>query len=284
MFVIIGAVIVVVGVLAGFTIAGGQVGTLIQPSEFLTIGGATLGSVLISAPLSTVKKMIAEIMGTFSPKHYSKRDYMELLKSFNDLFLLAQRDGLLAIEKHIESPEESNVLSANQKFIKNTHAKTFFCDIMKVMLSGGIPPHELEGLIDSEIEVFEAENRAIPSILQKTADALPGLGIVAAVLGIIVTMGAINEGAATVGHHVASALVGTFLGVLLSYGFFNPLATNIEHSIEGRVQFLNTIKACIVAYAKGNPPIVAVEIARRTIFSDDRPTFQELENFIRGKG
>jgi chemotaxis protein MotA len=284
MLVIVGLVVVIIGVLGGFTMAGGQIPLLIQPSEFLTIGAAAIGSILVSAPVSTVKKMIAEIIGTFSPKHYSKKDYMELLKSFNDLFLLAQRDGLLAIEKHIENPEESDVLGANQKFIKNAHAKTFFCDIMKVMLSGGIPPHELETLIDSEIEIFELENKSIPSILQKTADALPGLGIVAAVLGIIVTMGSINAGAEAVGHHVASALVGTFLGVLLSYGVFNPLATNIEHVIEGRVRFLHTIKSCIVAYAKGNPPIVAVEIARRTIFSDDRPTFQELENFIRGKG
>jgi chemotaxis protein MotA len=284
MFVIIGIIIVIVGVLGGFTVAGGNVVLLIQPSEFITIGGAAIGSVLIMAPISTVKKMIAEIIGTFGSSHYSKQDYMELLKSFNDLFLLAQRDGLLAIEKHIENPEESTVLSANQKFMKNKHAKTFFCDIMKVMLSGGIPPHELESLIDSEIETFELESKTVPSILTKTSDALPGLGIVAAVLGIIITMGAINEGAETVGHHVAAALVGTFLGILLSYGFVGPLATNIEHTIEMRVRFLITIKACIVAYAKGNPPIIAVEIARRTIFSDDRPTFQELENFVRGKG
>lgn len=284
MFVIIGMVVVIVGVVAGFTMAGGQLALLFQVSEFITIGGAAIGSVLISAPLSTIKKMIKELIGTFGSHHYSKRDYMELLKSFNDLFLLAQRDGLLAIEKHIENPEGSDVLSANQKFIKNQHAKTFFCDIMKVMLSGGIPPHELESLIDSEIEIFEMENKSVPAIIAKTGDALPGLGIVAAVLGIIVTMGAINEGPEKVGHHVACALVGTFLGVLLSYGFVNPLATNIEHSIESRVRFLHTIKACIVAYAKGNPPIIAVEIARRTIFSDDRPTFQELENFVRGKG
>lgn len=283
MFVIIGTIVVIVSVLLGFTLPGGQIMLLLQIPEFITIGGAAIGSVLISAPLNVLKKMIAEIIGAFKPQHYSKKDYMELLKSFSDLFLLAQRDGLLAIEKHVENPDESEVLGANQKFIKNTHAKTFFCDIMKVMLSGGIPPHELESLIDSEIEIYELENKTVPSILQKTADALPGLGIVAAVLGIIITMGAINEGAAKVGHHVAAALVGTFLGVLMSYGFFNPLATNIEHTIEGRVRFLHTIKACIVAYAKGNPPIVAVEIARRTIFSDDRPSFQELENFVRGK-
>jgi len=283
MFVIIGSLVVIISIIIGFTMPGGKLMVLIQISEFITIGGATIGSMLISAPLSTIKKIIAEIMGTFSPKHYSKKDYMELLKSFSDLFLLAQRDGLLAIEKHVENPDESEVLGANQKFIKNKHAKTFFCDIMKVMLSGGIPPHELESLIDSEIEIFELENKSVPAILQKTADALPGLGIVAAVLGIIITMGAITDGPEKVGHHVAAALVGTFLGVLLSYGFFNPLATNIEHAIESRVRFLHTIKACIVAYAKGNPPIVAVEIARRTIFSDDRPTFQELENFVRGK-
>lgn len=284
MFVIIGIVVVIIGVVGGFTLAGGNIVLLIQPSEFLTIGGAAIGSILIMSPLSTVKKMIKEVIGTFSPSHYSKRDYMELLKSFNDLFLLAQRDGLLAIEKHIENPEESTVLSANQKFMKNAHAKTFFCDIMKVMLSGGIPPHELESLIDSEIETFELENKTVPSVLTKVSDSLPGLGIVAAVLGIIITMGAINQGAETVGEHVAAALVGTFLGILMSYGFIGPLATNIEHIIEMRVRFLITIKACIVAYAKGNPPIIAVEIARRTIFSDDRPTFQELENFVRGKG
>lgn len=284
MFVIIGIIVVIIGVVGGFIMAGGNVVLLFQPSEFIIIGGAAIGSILITAPLSTIKKMIAEVIGTMSPKHYSKQDYMELLKSFNDLFLLAQRDGLLAIEKHIENPEESTVLSANQKFMKNQHAKTFFCDIMKVMLSGGIPPHELESLIDSEIETFELENKSVPTVLSKTSDALPGLGIVAAVLGIIITMGAISEGAETVGHHVAAALVGTFLGILMSYGFIGPLASNIEHAIEMRVRFLVTIKACIVAYAKGNPPIIAVEIARRTIFSDDRPSFQELENFIRGKG
>ena len=151
------------------------------------------------------------------------------------------------------------------------------------MLSGGVPPHEVESLMDTEIETYEMEQKPIPHLIAKTGDALPGLGIVAAVLGIIVTMGSINDGAEAVGKHVAAALVGTFLGVLLSYGFVNPLATNIEHQIEGNVRYLETIKAAVVAYAKGNPPIVAVEIARRTIYSDARPTFSELENFLRGK-
>jgi chemotaxis protein MotA len=208
---------------------------------------------------------------------------LELLKSFNELFLVAQRDGLLAIEKHIENPKESDILSMNKKFVQNDMLRNFFSDTMKVMLSGGIPPHELEDLIDTEIETFEIESKPVPASLSRVGDSLPGLGIVAAVLGIIVTMASIDKGAEVVGHHVAAALVGTFLGVLLSYGFVNPLAANIEHNIENKIRVFETIKACIVAYAKGNPPIIAVEIARRTIFSDERPTFGELEDYVRGK-
>ncbi|MGE5399245.1 MAG: flagellar motor stator protein MotA [Ignavibacteriales bacterium] len=283
MFIIIGAVVVIVAVLVGFILAGGQPMLLIQPSEFLVIGGAALGSLLISAPLALVKKIVSAIPSAISFKGANKEDYLELLKSFNDLFLVAQRDGLIAIEKHIEKPEESDILARNKKFIKDSFARSYFCDTMKVMLSGGVPPHEIEALLDTEIETFEMEQKPIAATLSKTGDALPGLGIVAAVLGIIVTMGAISDGPEVVGHHVASALVGTFLGVLLSYGFIGPLAGNIELNLEHQVRYLETIKACIVAYAKGNPPIIAVEIARRTIFTDERPTFSELENYIRGK-
>ena len=283
MFIIIGTVVVVVSLLAGFTMAGGNLLVLLQWSEFLIIGGAALGGLLISAPLSTLKKVFASIPRAISVKHDSKEDYKELLKSFYDLFLVAQRDGLLAVESHIEKPEESDILSKNKKFITNKAAVTYFCDTLKVMLSGGVPPHEIESLMDTEIETFELESKPVPALLTKTADAFPGLGIVAAVLGIIVTMGSIDKGAEYVGHHVAAALVGTFLGVLISYGFMNPLATNVEHLVENDVRYLETIKACLVAYAKGNPPIVAVEIGRRTIYSDSRPTFSELESYLRGK-
>jgi len=283
MFVIIGFVVVTLAILVGFTIAGGDVMLLLQWSEFLIIVGAAIGSVLIAAPPSLLKKIFGAIPKAIKPQHYSKQDYLELLKSFNDLFLVAQRDGLLAIEKHVESPEESDILNVNEKFIKNERAKSLFSDTMKVMLSGGVPPHELENLIDTEIETFEIESKPIAATVSKVADSMPGLGIVAAVLGIIVTMSSINEGAEVVGHHVAAALVGTFLGVLLSYGFINPLAANMEHDLEGKIRYLETIKSCIVAFAKGNPPIIAVEIARRTIFSDERPSFTELENYMRGK-
>ncbi|MDR3627327.1 MAG: flagellar motor stator protein MotA [Ignavibacteriaceae bacterium] len=283
MFVIIGIAVVVVGVVAGFLLAGGNLLLLLQYSEFITIGGAAIGSLLISAPLSLIKKIIAEIPKAISPSQYTKQDYLDLLKSFNELFLVAQRDGLLAIEKHIENPLESNILSQNKKFVNNEMTRNFFADTMKVMLSGGVPPHELEELIDAEIETFELEAKPVSGTIARVGDSLPGLGIVAAVLGIIVTMGSIDKGAEVVGHHVAAALVGTFLGVLLAYGFVNPLAANIELNMEGRLRIFHTIKACIVAYAKGNPPIIAVEIARRTISTDERPSFSELENYVRGK-
>ena len=283
MFVIVGIAVVALSVVLGFVISGGNLILLLQWSEFIVIGGAALGSLLISAPLSLLKKISRELPAAIKGEHYAKQDYLELLKSFNDLFLVAQRDGLLAIEKHVENPEESDVLSRNEKFIKNDFIRNYFCDTMKVMLTGGVPPHELESLIDAEIETFEIESKPISATIAKIGDALPGLGIVAAVLGIIITMGSIDQGAEVVGHHVAAALVGTFIGVLTSYGFINPIASNLEHNLENKIRFLVTIKSCIVAYAKGNPPIIAVEIARRTIFSDFRPTFSELENFIRGK-
>lgn len=283
MLVIVGIVIVFASIAVGFTIAGGNLLLLLQWAEFLIIGGVALGSMLIMAPMSVVKKVIGSVPKIFGNHGYSKQDYMDLLKSFFDLFLVAQRDGLLAIEKHIEKPEESEILGANKKFLSNKKAVSFFCDTLKVMLSGGVPPHDIEELMDMEVETLEKENKPIPAIITKVADAFPGIGIVAAVLGIIVTMASINQGAEAVGHHVAAALVGTFLGILLSYGLFNPIATHVEHMLENDVRYLETIKACISAYAKGNPPIVAVEIARRTIFSDEQPSFTELESFIRGK-
>jgi chemotaxis protein MotA len=283
MFVIIGIAVVFVAVLGGFMMAGGNPLLILQISEFIVIVGTTIGSALIMAPPSLIKKIIAAVFGTFGSHGYSKQDYLELLKSFNDLFLVAQRDGLLSIESHIEKPKESKILSLNKKFVENQFTSNFFCDTMKIMLSGAVPPHELESLIDTEIETYELEIRPISGTLAKIGDAFPGIGIVAAVLGIIITMGSINAGAEAVGEHVAAALVGTFLGILLSYGFVNPLATNVEHVNEGKIRYLETIKACIVAYAKGNPPIIAVEMARRTIYSDDRPSFTELENYIRGK-
>jgi chemotaxis protein MotA len=263
--------------------AGGNLLLLLQIAEFVIIGGVALGGLLISSPMSVIKKIFASIPKIFGSKVYSNQDYLDLLKSFYNLFLLAQRNGLLAIEKHVENPDASEILSQNKLFHSNKKTVSFFCDTLKVMLSGGVPPHDIEELMEIEVETMEKEGKPIPMVITKIADSFPGIAIVAAVLGIIVTMSSINQGAEAVGHHVAAALVGTFLGVLLSYGLFNPIATNLEQMQGNDIHYLETIKTCIGAYAKGNPPVVAVEIARKTIFSDNRQTFTELENFIRGK-
>jgi chemotaxis protein MotA len=283
MFVLIGIVVVVVSVVAGFTIAGGNIVLLIQVSEFITIGGAAIGSLLIATPLSLLKKILGTLPKILKSSKNTKEDYLQMLKGFSDLFLIAQREGLLAIEKHIENPEKSEILSKNKKFIEDPYRKNFFCDTMKVMLAGSVPPHEMDELMEAEIDTYEKENRPLSETIGRVGDSLPGLGIVAAVLGIIVTMGSINAGAEAVGHHVAAALVGTFLGVLLAYGFVNPIAANMALMMEEQVQDLQIIKSYILAYAKGNPPFVAAEIARRTIFSNERPTFAELENTLRGR-
>lgn len=283
MFAIIGIVVVIVGVVVGFLIAGGNLILLIQISEFVTIGGTAIGSLLISSPTALIKKIFSQISQVFKSHKNTKEDYIEMLKAINTLFLTAQREGLLTIEKHIEKPEESEILSKSKLLIHDEMKKNFFCDTMKVMLAGTVPPHDMENLMDTEIETFVVENRPVSETIGKVGDALPGLGIVAAVLGIIVTMGSINQGAEVVGKHVAAALVGTFLGVLLSYGFVNPIASNLHHIVEEKVQDLQIIKAFILGFAKGNPPLVAAEMARRVIFSDERPSFAELETALRGK-
>ncbi len=284
MLIIVGALVVLVSLVVGFSMAGGHLMVLLQVSEFVTIGGAAIGSFLIAASMEDIKKVMAAIVRAISHKHHTKEDNLVLFKALYELFLLAQRDGLLALEKHIENPDESEILSTDEKLIKNEYATNFLCDTLKVMLSGGVPPHDVEALMEIEIKSFKTDIHPTHAQLTKLSDAFPALGIVAAVLGIIVTMCSINDGADAVGHHVAAALVGTFLGILLSYGFVGPLATNIEHMLEGDVRYLETIKECVIAYAKGNPPIVAVEIGRRTLMPSERPSFGELENYLRGKG
>ncbi len=281
MIVIIGIVIVIIGVFGGFVIAGGPLVVLLQWPEFMVIGGAALGSLLISTPPVVIKQMISKLTTLFRPNPYTKQEYLNLLKTMFELFTIAQRDGLINIEAHIEDPEKSSVFSKNPFLLKNHHALSFFSDTMKLLLGGGVPPHDLEALLDNDLETHHFESSAPPMLFQKVGDALPGLGIVAAVLGIIITMQAIDGPPEVIGHKVAAALVGTFLGVLMSYGFVQPIATNLELSAQYEAKYYECIKAAILAYAKGNSPIVVVEYARRAIPSSDRPSFSEVEQAMR---
>ena len=283
MLILTGLITVLASIIIGFTAAGGEVLILLQWAEFLIIIGAALGSTLIAAPPSLLKKILRAVIESFRSKERNRQTYLKLLRTFYDLFIVGQREGLRVVEDHIEDPRHSDILSKNREFVRDEFNCNFFCDALKILLAAGITPHELEALIDADIETFETESKPIISTLTKVADSLPGLGIVAAVLGIIVTMSSIDQGAVYVGRHVAAALVGTFLGVLLCYGFASPIASNVEHILDNKVRYLEAMKTCIVAYARGHSPMMVVEMARRAIPSECRPSFVELESYIRRK-
>jgi chemotaxis protein MotA len=282
MFVIIGAAIVVIGVIGGFVIEGGPIQVLLQPTEYMIIGGAAIGSLLVMSPFSALKRVLAHVLGIMKGDPYGKEQYINLLKTMFELFNVAKRDGLIAVEPHVMEPQKSAIFSKNEFLLKQHHALDFFCDTMKLLLGGGVPPYDVEALLDADIDSHHSEGASAPMLVQKIGDALPGLGIVAAVLGIVITMQAISGPPEEIGEKVAVALVGTFLGILLSYGFVQPLSTHIELLQASESRFYECMKAGIVAYAKGNAPIIVVEFARRVIYSNVRPSFAEVEEAVRG--
>jgi chemotaxis protein MotA len=277
MLAIIGAGIVAAAVIGGFLWEGGKLLVLFQPAEFLIIGGAGFGSLLISLPTKVMKLMITQMMGTIkSPP--SKESYTKILVMLYEVFQAARKDGLVAMEAHVEKPSESKILTKYPEFLANQHLLDFFVDTMRLILSGGVPSHDLEALIDSDLDTHHAETARPPTALSKLGDSLPGLGIVAAVLGVVITMGSIGGSTEVVGEKVAAALVGTFLGVLLSYGFVQPLASNMENMNQEWAQYYAVIKQALLGFHKGMAPSIAVEFARRSISSDVRPGFIELED------
>jgi chemotaxis protein MotA len=277
MITLVGLIVVVASVLGGFTMAGGQVMALFHISEIIVICGTAIGTVLISTPAGVLKALVGKLPRVVQPAAFGKAAYLDALKMMFELFQIARRDGLVAIETHIEGPDKSSVFKKYPKLLHHRHAIVFLCDSLRLVLVGSVPPHDLEALMDAEIDVHHEQEHMPVSTLQKVSDSLPGIGIVAAVLGIVVTMGAIAGPIEQLGEHVAAALTGTFLGVLLAYGFVGPLAGSLEHVNGTDARFYQFLKASVVAFAKGFPPIVAVEFSRRQIYSEDRPTFGEME-------
>jgi chemotaxis protein MotA len=277
MLAIVGAAIVAAAVVGGFLWEGGKILVLLQPAEFLIIGGAGLGSLLISLPTKVIKQMIAQIIGTLkSPP--SKESHIKILVMLYEVFQAARKDGLVAMEAHVEKPQESKILAKYPDFLADHHLVDFFVDTMRLILSGGVPSHDLEALIDTDLDTHHEETSSSPIALNRLGDSLPGLGIVAAVLGVVITMGAIGGPPEVIGEKVGAALVGTFLGILLSYGFVGPLAANMENMNKEWSQYYVVIKQALLGFHKGMAPSIAVEFARRSISSDVRPGFVELEN------
>jgi chemotaxis protein MotA len=277
MLIFIGFIIVAVSVIIGFIWEGGQLLVLFQPAEFLIIGGAAFGSLIVSTPLSVLKEMIRQLKSTIS-SGYSKKNYIELMVMLYEIFNIARREGLVGLESHVEHPRKSEVIRKYPKFLSNHHAVDFMADTMRLIITGSVQPHELEALLDVDLDTHHEEVDKPANVISKVADSLPGLGIVAAVLGVVITMGSIGGPAEQIGHKVGAALVGTFLGVLLSYGFVSPLASNLKSFNDANAGYMQCLKQCLLAFCKGFPPSIAVEYGRRSIYSEVRPSFIEVED------
>ena len=281
MLVIVGVAIAFLGVLIGFIMDGGNIAVLIQPNEIIILTGAAVGSFLAANGMDNIKATTEAIKGLLRPDPYKKESYIDLFKLMFQLFVVARKDGLLGLEKHIENPEESDIIKKYPSFLSNKHATHFLCDTMKVILTGTVSPHDLSEMMELDLEISHQESRLPVDALQTVGDAMPGFGIVAAVLGVIITMGKIGGGAGEIGHSVSAALVGTFLGILLAYGFFSPLARAIDLRVKSAEQYLNSIRFALVSFARGEAPITCVEFARRNIEPAVRPTFMEMEGAVR---
>ncbi len=280
---LIGIGVVLGCVLGGFAVHGGNIMALWQPSEVVIIGGAALGGFIIANGMGGAKKAASGMGGIMKGAKYGKDDYMDLYALMYDLFNIARKDGVLGLEREIEEPEKSAVFSKHEKVMKDHHAIEFIQDYLRMMVSGEMNPFQLENLMDIELQTHHHEGAEVAQAITRVSDALPGFGIVAAVLGIVNTMGALGGPVTEIGHKVAAALVGTFLGILLAYGFVGPMATAMEKKLADEGAFFTVIKTCIIAMVQGYPPQIAVEFGRKATPTDFRPSFKELEEHLKGK-
>jgi chemotaxis protein MotA len=280
MFVIIGSVIVCACVFGGYAAMGGKLGVLWQPWEFVIILGAATGAMVVASTGPALKANMAGFIKLMKGPKYRKAAYLELLSLLYQVFKLAKSKGMLALEAHVEKPEESSLFAQFPKFSADHHAVEFLCDYLRLMTLGTENPQEMEALMDAELETHHQENHQAQHAIQRIADGLPALGIVAAVLGIIKTMGSITEPPAVLGKMIGGALVGTFFGVFAAYGFFAPMASALTSANEADDKFYICIKAGILAHLQGYPPAVSVEFARKAIFSPSRPDFYEVEKAV----
>jgi chemotaxis protein MotA len=281
MIIVVGSIIVLVSVLSGFAMAGGSVYALLHVSELIIIGGAALGSLVIMSPRKVLIDMGKKSVQALRGSPYGKKAYQELLAALYEMFLFGRRKGMVPLEEHLTNPQTSGIFTKYPSFVHNKHAMDFLCNAMQPIVDGRIKSEQLKSLLEVELNGLEVEHNAPVNVLGKTADALPGFGIVAAVLGIVVTMAAIAGPVETVGEKVAAALVGTFLGILMSYGFVGPLAMKLEFLNAEEMAYFQCIATSVVGFVNGMAPNMAVETARRGLNSELRPSAKELEEMIK---
>jgi chemotaxis protein MotA len=283
MIIIIGAITVIVCVFGGFMLEGGNMAVIAHATvnEILIIAGGAIGALIIMSPKKVLVDIAKGIKSCLKGAPHTKASYDDLLKVLYELFLLGRRNGMIALEEHVLEPDKSSIFKKYPKFTANHHAVDFLCNALRPIIDGKIKPDQLRLLLDAEIDRMETEHHAPVSVLQKTGDAMPGFGIVAAVLGIVITMGSIGGAVEEIGKHVAAALVGTFLGILIAYGFMGPLATNLEFVGEYELDYTRCIAACVTGFANGMAPVTAVELGRRGLSSEFKPTTEELEQMFK---
>ena len=280
---LIGMVVVLACVFGGFAAHGGQLGALWQPYELLIIGGAATGALIIANPFSVTKRVGAGLPTLLKGSRYKKEHYLALFGVMYDLLAIARKEGMMGLERVIEEPAKAELFKKRPLILNDHHALEFIQDYLRLIISGDMDQYQLEALMDLEIETHHHDGEEPSQALSKIADAMPGFGIVAAVLGIVNTMGALGGPPEEIGKKVAAALVGTFLGILLAYGFIGPMSTALERMSRDETQFFTTIKTCIMGFLQGHPPQVAIEFGRKSTPGALRPSFKELESHLRGK-
>jgi chemotaxis protein MotA len=261
---------------------GGHVAALMHPNELIIIGGGALGAMIVMSPRKVLKDLITGLISTLKGSPHSRQTYDELLKLLYELFLLGRRNGMIALEEHVMEPQNSEIFKRYPLFSRDHHAVEFLCGSLRPIIDGKIKPDQLRLLLDVEIARLEEDHHAPVNVLTKVGDAMPGFGIVAAVLGIVITMASIAGPVDQIGEHVAAALVGTFLGILIAYGFISPLATNMEFIGAAELDFTRCIAACVTGFAGGMAPVTAVELGRRGLSGELRPTAEEMEQMFKG--
>jgi len=283
MFAIIGIVLVFAAVIGGFLMEKGHMAVLVQPAELLIIAGAATGTLLVANPMHIIKGVAAGLAGVMKGSPFTKQRYLSTLKMMYQFLNKVRKEGLLCVEMDVEKPKESSIFKNYPEFLKDRHAVDFLCDTLRTAITGGVEPFDMDQMMELDMEVHHHAAMQPIDALSTVADALPGLGIVAAVLGVVITMGALGGPPEEIGEKVAAALVGTFLGILLCYGVVGPLSANMRKTADEHDEFLHVLRVLVLSFLKGSAPMIAIEMGRRAVPAHVRPSFDEMEKTCKSK-
>ena len=282
MIAIVGILLVFAAVIGGFLMEKGHIEVLIQPAELLIIAGAASGTLLVANPMHILKGIAAGLKGVLGGSKFGKERYLATLKMMYEFLNKVRKEGLLSVEMDVEKPGESAIFKQYPEFLNDHHARDFVCDTLRTAITGGVEPFDMDQMMELDMEVHHNGAMQPVNALTTVADALPGLGIVAAVLGVVITMGALGGPPEAIGHKVAAALVGTFLGILACYGLVGPLSSNMSKTADAHNEYLHVLRVLILSFLKGSAPMIAIEMGRRAIPAHVRPTFDEMEKNCKG--